>query len=55
VSQDALFPRCPRLFRGCVNLLTDLDEVEFQTRFRMTKECFADLLTALERGTRAFV
>jgi len=41
-------PRRPRVFRDRGNPLTDLDEVEFRTRFRVTKRCFADLLTKIE-------
>jgi len=44
-------PRRPRLFRDRSNPLTELDDVEFRGRFRVTKQCFVDLLTTLEPGT----
>ena len=43
---DIFPPRHRQLFRDHANPLTDLDEVEFQARFQVTKQYFADLLTA---------
>ena len=43
-------PRRPRVFRDRTNPL-ELDDEEFRARFRVTKQCFVDLLTTLEPGT----
>ena len=45
---DLFPPRRPRVIRDRANPLTDLDEVEFHARFRVSKRCFTDLLSALE-------
>ena len=44
---DSFTPRCPPVFRDRVNPLTDLDKVELRARFRVTKQCFANLLATL--------
>jgi len=49
---DSFTPRRPRVFRDRANPLTDLDDVEFRARFRVTKRCFADLLATLEPGLK---
>ena len=40
--------RCPRVFRDRANPLTDLNDSDFRVRFRLTKQCFVDLLDILE-------
>ena len=44
--------RRPRLLRDRMNSLTELDDINFHSRFRMNKRCFCNLLDRIELELR---
>ena len=45
---DLYKQRRPRVFRDRSNPLTELDDDDFRTRYRLTKNCFVELLEKIE-------
>jgi len=45
-------PRQPSLFRDRTNPLTELDDIDFHSRFRINKRCFCNLLDGIELQLR---
>ena len=40
--------RRPRIFKERVNFFDNFDDIDFQTRFRLSKVCVRDLLNQIE-------
>lgn len=47
-DEEEVVPRRPRFLRERADYFTDLDEVDFRTRFRLSKVCALQVLGLIE-------